>query len=98
MSRQFLVEAFLPRGRQHELPASVARVSAAAAGTGVRHLRSIAVPEDEVCFHLFEGASADAVRAVARAAEIDADRVIACRTADGDAHDRLSTEGMHWLM
>ena len=40
-------------------------------GTRVRFLRSIFVPEDEACFHLYEAVSADAVREAARRAGPD---------------------------
>ena len=44
----YLVEVYAPRGTDiSEL------VERARAADGVRHLRSIFVPEDEVCFHLF---------------------------------------------
>jgi hypothetical protein len=46
------------------------------AGTHVRYLRSIFVPQDETCLVLFEAASADAVRATARRAALPFDRVV----------------------
>jgi len=45
------------------------------AGTPVRYLRSMFVPQDETCLVLFEAASADAVRTVARRAALPFDRV-----------------------
>jgi hypothetical protein len=44
-------------------------------GTPVRYQRSIFVPEDETCFHLYEAESADAVREAARRAELRIDRI-----------------------
>lgn len=44
-------------------------------GTPVRYVRSIFVPEDETCFHLYEAATADAVREVARRAALRFERV-----------------------
>ena len=44
-------------------------------GTPVRYLRSIFVPEDETCFHLYEAATADAVHEVARRAALRFERV-----------------------
>jgi hypothetical protein len=44
-------------------------------GTHVRYLRSILVPDDETCFLIFEAASADAVRDVARLADLAFDHV-----------------------
>jgi hypothetical protein len=55
---KFLVEAYAPG--TSELAELVAEAQAAA-HDGARHLRSIFVPEDEICLHLFECASADAV-------------------------------------
>jgi hypothetical protein len=44
-------------------------------GTSVRYLESIFVPDDETCFLLYEGESADAVRAAAQRAGLSFDRV-----------------------
>ena len=46
--------------------------------TGVRYVRSILVPEDETCFHLFEGPSEEAVRKVGAMAGLAPLRVVAC--------------------
>lgn len=56
--RRFLVEVYAPGSS--DLPELVAPARAAA-DDGVRYVRSIFVPEDEVCFHLYEGASVQAV-------------------------------------
>ena len=45
-------------------------------GTRVRFLRSIFVPEDEACFHLYEAVSVEAVRQAARQAGLDYARVL----------------------
>ena len=44
-------------------------------GSNVRYVRSIVVPDDEVCFHVFEAASADAIEAVLAAGGMRSDRV-----------------------
>jgi hypothetical protein len=44
-------------------------------GTHVRYLRSIFVPDDETCLMIFEAASAEAVRDVARLADLSFDHV-----------------------
>jgi hypothetical protein len=44
-------------------------------GLDVRHLRSVFVPADETCFHLFDAVSAAAVLAAGERAAIDLDRV-----------------------
>jgi len=46
------------------------------AGTPVRYIRTIFVREDETCFHVFEAASADSVREVARRALLSAQRIV----------------------
>ena len=77
----YLLESYLPK---HELSARaqlVARVRRAARavsaqGTPVRHLRSIFIPVDESCFHLFEGPSAAAIEEVSRQADLEHDRIV----------------------
>ncbi len=60
----YLVEAYAPEGS--ELEELVERARSADAD-GVRHVRSIFLPEDETCFHLFEGGcEADVVAASMR--------------------------------
>lgn len=52
------------------------RVRAVAAQMAeVRYVRSIFVPDDELCMHLFDAASMDAVSEVTRRAGISADRI-----------------------
>jgi hypothetical protein len=53
--KSFLVEVYAPGAS--ELVDLVAEAQAAAPD-GARYIRSIHIPEDEVCFHLFEGPSA----------------------------------------
>ena len=45
-------------------------------GLAVRYLRSIVIPGDEMCFHLFEAPSAEAVREVSRRAAIRFERIV----------------------
>lgn len=53
--RRFLVEVYAPgTSKLSELAAS-----ARAAADGMDYVRSIFVPEDEVCFHVFDGESAE---------------------------------------
>jgi Protein of unknown function (DUF4242) len=82
---KYLVEAYLPELRASELRQAVARLRSAAKeltgeGTPVRHLRVIFVPEDELCFHLFEGPSADAVGEAGRRGGLDFERVVEAAT------------------
>jgi hypothetical protein len=82
--KTYLVEAYLPRARAGELDEAVARLSADAGaathpGGRVRYLRSTYVPDDEVCFHVFEAASAEAVRAAGQRARLTFDRIAEAR-------------------
>lgn len=52
-------------------------------GTPVRFVRSIFVPEDETCFHLYEAASAESVREAARRAALPFERVTELGTEKG---------------
>ena len=61
-------------------------------GTPVLQLRSIFVPEDETCLLLYEASSVEAVREVARRAELTFERLSAvgdsgepCHEAKGEA-------------
>jgi len=70
----FLVESYTPAAASPtEIEASARR---AASGTSVRYVRSIFVPDDEICFHLLQGPSADSVDAVIRAAGIRHQRIM----------------------
>jgi hypothetical protein len=77
----YLVETYLARGRAGERPARERRARSAAEeltrGTSrVRFERSIYVPEDEICFFVFDAPSGrDAVLAAERA-ELDSIRVV----------------------
>jgi hypothetical protein len=94
---RFTVELASPEGGWAAIEVATARARHAAEemraeGTPVRFLRSIFVPEDETCFFLYEGPSADAIRAAASRAELgerqvqetitDARRVGQLRSAD----------------
>ena len=78
---QYLIEAYTPERGREDLPSLVTRARKAAAamrrdGLDVRYLRPILVPEDEICFHLFEAPSADAVREASRRAELIYERIV----------------------
>ena len=59
---------------------AAARARAATEGGPVRFLRSIFVPEDDTCFLLYEGPSAESVRAAALRAQLGPRRVDAALT------------------
>jgi hypothetical protein len=74
----YLLEGYERRGTT-ALADLEARCQAAAEGfDGVRYVRSILVPEDETCFHLFEGPSAEEVRKAGTEAGLAPLRVVAC--------------------
>ncbi|MGH2932875.1 MAG: nickel-binding protein [Gaiellaceae bacterium] len=74
----YLLEGYERRGTT-ALDELEARCRAAADGfDGVRYVRSILVPEDEMCFHLFEGPSEEAIRKVGALAGLAPLRVVAC--------------------
>lgn len=76
---KYLVEAYAPRAAATsdlEGRARAAAVDLAAAGTDIRHLTSIRVPEDEICFHLFEADSIEAVRLASDRAQIVPQRIV----------------------
>lgn len=84
----YLVETFLPRHAAGERSARESRARSAAAeeanGT-VRFERSIHVPEDEVCFFVFEAPSSRRVAFVAERAGLDPIRVVEAVSTPGDA-------------
>jgi hypothetical protein len=77
----YLVEAFLARGAASARAARVRQARSAAEeltreGTGVRFDGAIHVPEDEICFLIFDAPSGgDAARAAQRAG-LDSFRVV----------------------
>jgi hypothetical protein len=78
----FLVEVYTPKLDEAALAKLITRLEAAveamsAEGSRVRYLRSIHVPEDETCFHLFESESAEVVWEAGRRAGLTFDRVAA---------------------
>jgi hypothetical protein len=71
---EFLVELYVPRDDSATVALANERACAAVdalrhEGAHIRYLHAIFVPENEMCFHVYDAASLDAVRgAVARAA------------------------------
>ncbi len=64
---RYVVEVYAPNVAKERLAELASRAQTAAAelsraGAEVRYLRSVLVPEDETCFHHFEGPSVEAVR------------------------------------
>ena len=81
----FVVEESAAGLGSRELDDVVDRAQAAAEGMAAEHVlvrfvRSVFVPEDELCLHLFEAPSSDAATAVARRAGIVSQRVLVATT------------------
>jgi hypothetical protein len=77
----YLVETYLGRGRAKERAALEQRARSAAERMSselrlVRFDHSLHVPDDEICFYVFEAQSADDVAQAARRAGLDALRVV----------------------
>jgi Protein of unknown function (DUF4242) len=76
----FLVEVYTPVGSpvgDAEQRAVRAAEQLSGEGTPVRYLRAIFVPEDEMCFFLFEAPSAALAGEVSRRAGVAYDRIVA---------------------
>src|SRR3954467_10648798 len=81
-----LVELHRPETGWRELQALSSRARSPAQrvnsqATPVRFLRSIFIPDDETCFHLFAG-SAEGARAAAAIAQLSVERVTGCERAE----------------
>lgn len=77
----FVVERYRPSSDPDGLSAVADRLTAGARqvsadGVSVRYVDTIFLPGDETCLHLFEADSEADVRAVARQAGIDIDRIV----------------------
>jgi hypothetical protein len=77
----YLVETFLPRGATGDRSVRERRARSAAEeltrqGTRVRFDHTIHVPEDEICFFVFDARSGREAALVAQQAELDPLRVV----------------------
>jgi hypothetical protein len=77
----YLVETYMPRGRPRQLEAAVGRAREAAellAGEGqrIRFLRATFVPDDELCFLIFEAESQALVTQAATRGAIEYERIL----------------------
>lgn len=78
---EYLVEVYQPRLRESDTAGISARARLAAEeltreGIPVGYLRSIYVPGDESCFHLFVGPSLAAVTEASRRAQLEPQRIV----------------------
>jgi hypothetical protein len=84
---QYLVELYLPGRDAAALEDAAARARSvvhgpAGRGKQARYLRTIFVPGDEMCFHLFEAASPDAVAEAIDGAGISYERIMPAITVE----------------
>jgi hypothetical protein len=78
--REFVGEHYLPAEAVHDAGHCAQAARAAAdqlrrEGTLVHHVRSILIPEDETCIHLYRAESIEAVRVAAARASLRLDRL-----------------------
>jgi hypothetical protein len=81
---RYTVEFPLPQGGWADVREAADRARAACDGEQVRFLRSVFVPEDDACFFLYEGPSAQSVTAAALRAKLGVPRVEAALRVDGE--------------
>ena len=89
----YLVETYLTRGQVGERAAREQRARSAAKEltrekTRVRFERSIHVPEDEICFFVFDAPSAREAALVAQRAGLDAFRVVEAVSLEQQKEER----------
>jgi hypothetical protein len=77
----YLVETYLSRGQAGELHAREQRARSAAEeltqdNARIRFDRSIHIPDDEICFFVFDAVSSRSAALAAQHAELDAIRVV----------------------
>jgi hypothetical protein len=72
----FLVECFAPASGDDATPEAARRVAEACVAFATRYLGAVLVPGDEVAFHLFAAADADAVLEASRRANLRVERVV----------------------
>jgi hypothetical protein len=80
MTPTFLIEGYLAGGTAAALEPLVAKArrtaeTAREADISIRHVRSFLAPHDEMCFHVFQAASAADVVRAAELGSLDHDRI-----------------------
>jgi Protein of unknown function (DUF4242) len=76
----FLLESYTAHREPAGLDELIARArtgaeAATLEGIEVRHVRSFLAPDDDICFHVFEAPSAEAVIRVSELANFDNERI-----------------------
>ena len=84
---QYLVELYLPRCDEAALANAAARARIASEqmvseGKRVRYLRTIFVPQDEICFHLYEAQAADLIDEASLRPQITYERIVRAVSVD----------------
>jgi hypothetical protein len=81
-TRVFLVEAYAAASSEVDsLSAAAGRVGGGSVGArAIRHIRSILVPEDETCLHLYEAESAESLADAIKVAAMRAERIVEVRS------------------
>jgi len=84
---EYLVELYQPRLGADAISDAVERVREAARtltaeGTPVRYVRTVFVPQDEVCFYVYEAESAEAAGEASRRAGLTIERVLEAVSAE----------------
>ena len=98
----YLVETYLARGSAGERASRERRARSAAkqlaqGGTRVRFDRSIYIPEDEICFFVFDAPSGRDAALAAERAELDPIRVVeAVSSRDEEPGSRRSRTTTHY--
>jgi hypothetical protein len=80
----YLVESYLPETEAHaagELAALLASAS------GARHRWSLVLPEEDICLHVLDGPSADAIREATLRAELRCQRISQVVLISADSPD-----------
>lgn len=81
--RTYMAEVYIPASSGADVEAAVRRLTDMVASRSgpprVRYLRSTFVPEDEVCYHVFEAESEALVREVGVRAAVTFDRLVETR-------------------
>jgi hypothetical protein len=77
----YLLETYMPGSHVHEAAAASDRARAAAEelarqGTAVRYVRSTFLPDDEMCFHIFEADVTATVDRVSLRAALGPGRIV----------------------
>ena len=93
---RYVVELYRPSSAVEPLQGATERLAESARqlsreGTTVRYLDTIFLPTDETCLHLLEAVSEADVRAVAKRAGIDVDRVVPAEQIEPCGTSSLTT-------